>query len=565
MLLKNRLIREWTTHKHRFFFLVFITFVSALLRTGIPYFYKLIIDQLTDHKTLTDIKPYIFMVIFIGIARFIVYSYFQSNRAMMNMRFEWELRSRSFRNLMKAGRLRFQHISTGEILTRLTDDAEKVSWFLSSGVFRGLDAILIFSISIYFLIILNPILTLYTLIPVTAIIGFMLFSKRMFRRAYTKLQEKISDMNDYIYSSFSGISILKSYNREWHASGYFEKMLRERKKCEMRAVSLRAVNDVFNMGSNSLSMIVVLSIGGYMVISRSMTLGSFVAFIAYMSNLIQPIRDIGVLFVRGREAGVSSKRIGELETVTSDEPIGDTQVSFKDAVACNDVSFSIDGNEIIRSVSMTVHKGEKIAIMGKIGGGKTFMTKLLSGIVAPTAGEITVDGVALSQADIASYRILTGYASQHAIVFSDTIENNILLGAVKDDVRFKKALAVSQFVSEMEKFGLGIDTTVGPKGKTLSGGQKQRLALARALYHKPPILILDDVTSALDAETEMKLWHDLFADTPDQTLIVVTHRPKIAEIVDTVYVIDGGRIVESGSHEELIANNRLYNTIYNAD
>ncbi len=562
MELKTRLIREWTTHRSRFFFLIFITLLSALLRTSIPYFYKLIIDQLSDTHAIADIGPYVTMVIIIGVSRFIVYAYFQSNRAMMNMRFEWEMRARAFGNLMKAGKLQFRSFSTGEILTRLTDDAEKLSWFLSSGVFRGLDAILIFSVSMYFLVILNPILTLYTLLPVTAIIAFMIFSKRMFRRAYTLLQTKISDMNDYIYSSFSGISILKSYNREWHATSFFKKMLYDRKKCEMRAVSLRATNDVFNMGVNGLSMFLVLSVGGAMVIRGTMTLGTFVAFIAYMANLIHPIRDIGVLFVRGREALVSSRRLGELETIRTDESEGTQHAQFKDTIVCKNVGYAIDGEEILQDINLKIMRGEKIAIMGKIGSGKTFLTKLLAGIIAPTNGEITVDSLSLHECEIASYRALTGYASQHAIIFSDTIENNILLNGVKDETRFTQALIVSQFLEEMDKFGLGMDTIVGPKGKTLSGGQKQRLALARALYHRPDILILDDVTSALDAETEMHLWHDLFAETPDQTLIVVTHRPKIAEIVDTVYILDGGRIVEFGSHDVLKANNALYAEIY---
>lgn len=560
--LKTRLIREWKTHRSRFFFLLFITLLSALLRTAIPYFYKLIIDQLSDSKAISDIGPYVTMIIIIGVSRFIVYAYFQSNRAMMNMRFEWEMRARSFATLMKAGKLQFRSFSTGEILTRLTDDAEKLSWFLSSGVFRGLDAILIFSISMYFLVILNPILTLYTLLPVTMVIGFMIFSKRMFRRAYTLLQTKISDMNDYIYSSFSGISILKSYNREWHATSFFKKMLKERKTCEMRAVSLRAANDVFNMGVNGLSMFLVLSIGGAMVIKGTMTLGAFVAFIAYMANLIHPIRDIGVLFVRGREAQVSSNRIGELEAIRTDESSGTKNASFTCEIRCENIGFAIDGEEILHDISLTVKRGEKIAIMGKIGSGKTFLTKVLAGIIAPTRGKISIDDISLAQCDIAAFRAITGYASQHAIIFSDTIQNNIILNGEKDEARFAKALQVSQFSDEMDKFGLGLETVVGPKGKTLSGGQKQRLALARALYHKPDILILDDVTSALDAETEMHLWHDLFAETPDQTLIVVTHRPKIAEIVDTVYILDGGRIVEFGSHDVLRANNALYAEIY---
>ena len=554
--------KEWKPFAFRFFFLIFIAILSAFLRTAIPYFYKFIIDDLNSGAPIKEIYIYIKMIIIIGVSRFIIYSYFQSNRAMMNMHIEWFIRRRAFKKLLKVGRLSFQKISTGEIVTRLTDDAEKLSWFLSSGVFRGLDAILIFALTIYYLIILSPILTLITFAILIFLVISMFLLDKILHKKYMRLQKSISEVNDYINSSLNGIGMIKSFNRENKFIDYFKKLLLKRNKAEISVAKADVAVRGLYMSLHSITTILVIFVGGGMVIHGKLTIGTFIAFMSYTTNLINPVLDIGTLFVRGKKAAVSAERIYELENLPAFNFLGKENVKFEKKIELTDISFEIAHKKILENIGITLKKGEKIAIMGKIGSGKSFFTKMLAGLLPPTSGNFLIDGKNIKDIDIVKYRALIGFAPQQAIVLSDTIKNNILLGDKLDEKRFEYAISVSQFKKEMEKFGLGMDTIIGPKGKTLSGGQKQRLALARALYRKPEILILDDVTSALDAETEMKFWESLFKSIPEQTLILVTHRPKTAEIVDRIYLLNNGKIEQTGTHRELIGQKGLYREIY---
>ena len=562
MTFKERMVLEWSRHKGRFFFLLLITVISAVLRTAIPYYYKLVVDALETKMPLSEISVFISGIVILSVARFIIYSYFQANRAMMNMRFQWTIRRRAFRNLLRVGRLTFQEMNTGEIVTRLSDDAEKLTWFLSSGVFRGLDAVLIFLFTVGMLLLMSPLLTLYTVISLLTMTLFMALFDKTFHRAFNTLQKAISETNDYIHSTMSGISIVKSFNREEQVTGYFHEMVRQRKKKELKVVRLDVGLRGIYMSLHTISTIIVLLVGGIMKIHGIITLGTLVAFLALIRNLTHPVLDIGNLFVRGKSAAVSSTRISVLEEMRSPEKGGTEKARFEEEISLEGAGFTYQGHPILNDISLKIKKGEKIALMGKLGSGKSFLSLILAGIIQPTSGRMAVDGRDITALKEEEYRLLTGYASQQPVIFTDTIKNNILMGEEPHGERLDYALHISQMGKEMDKFGLGLETVVGPKGKTLSGGQKQRLALARALYHQPPLLILDDITSALDAETEMRLWEDLFAGIPHQTLVLVTHRPKTAGIVDRIYVLDEGRIAESGTHEELMGRPSLYQEIY---
>jgi len=262
---------------------------------------------------------------------------------------------------------------------------------------------------------------------------------------------------------------------------------------------------------------------------------------------------------------VSNRRICELEDVGADHRAdGNADATFSSSITLDAAGFSFQGTRILDGITMQLNKGDKVAIMGKIGSGKSFLSMMLAGVITPTSGRMAIDGHDSSDIRRSTYRKLTGYASQTPVVFSDSIKNNIIMGAEYDEADFAMAVSVSQLDKEMEKFNLGPDTLIGPKGKTLSGGQKQRLALARALYRKPELLILDDITSALDAETEMSLWDELFEKMPDQTLVLVTHRPYTARTADIIYVMQDGSVAESGTHDGLMAYNSLYRTIYDS-
>jgi ATP-binding cassette subfamily B protein len=311
--------------------------------------------------------------------------------------------------------------------------------------------------------------------------------------------------------------------------------------------------------------------------------------------LIYPMFDVGNFLVRGMRASASIDRLMELENhppmIPADEPTPDTRVAAtgptagglpsggrvalprgRDASVINgriefeDVSFGFAGfgTGILHDVSFAVEPGERVALVGRVGSGKSWAVRMIPRLVDPTEGRITVDGIDLKDYDLHSVRQRIGYVPQEPLLFSDTIENNIKFDREGiDDETVAWALEVSQLSQDLAALPQGLKTRIGVRGMSISGGQKQRLALARALAGRPRILILDDCTSALDAKTEAALWDRLHEVMPDLTCFIITHRPATLELADRVIVLDEGRVVEAGTHGGLLEQEGLYFKLYN--
>jgi len=341
--------------------------------------------------------------------------------------------------------------------------------------------------------------------------------------------------------------------------------------------------------------VVVLLAGGFYVIGGKLSIGEFIAFDSYVLMLIYPMFDVGNFLVRGMRASASIDRLMELENhapmIPPDEPAPDTRVAAAGAAAVGlsrdvrahvprgrdgshvegriefeDVSFGFAGfgDGILHDVSFCADPGERVALVGRVGSGKSWAVRMIPRLVDPTSGRITVDGIDLKDYDLHSIRQRIGYVPQEPLLFSDTIENNIKFDREGiDDETVAWALEVSQLTQDLAALPKGLKTRIGVRGMSISGGQKQRLALARALAGKPRILILDDCTSALDAKTETALWDRLHQVMPDLTCFIITHRPATLELADKVIVLDEGRVVETGTHGGLLEQEGLYFKLYN--
>ncbi|MCP4703798.1 MAG: ABC transporter ATP-binding protein [candidate division Zixibacteria bacterium] len=284
--------------------------------------------------------------------------------------------------------------------------------------------------------------------------------------------------------------------------------------------------------------------------------------------MIFPMFDIGQFLVKSRQSAVSINRLTELEDVkpmVAENGSRTIKSDIKGDLSFDKVSFSFPESDrkIINDVSLDIKAGSTIALVGKVGSGKSWLINMLPRLVDPSGGTISLDGHDLRKFKLSDLRRNIGYVPQEPTLFSDTIRNNITFG--REDIEEKVvewAVEVSQLKDEVATFSDGLNTAIGTRGVAISGGQKQRLALARALVGKPRILILDDCTSALDSRTETALWERLHMVLPDMTAILITHRPDTLEKVDKVYVLDGGSIVESGSHDQLMNNGGQNDRIY---
>lgn len=508
-------------------------------------------------------------LIALGITATLLYTYVQSHRAWMNIKLEWLFRQDTFNKITNKGPDFFTRFRIGDMVTRMTDDvAEKLSWFACSGIFRLYEALLMVVFTIAMMASIDPILTLWSVGPLPVLIFIFFKSSTILDKRYDHLQTRISTLNAIMEACFSGIRVVKAYAQEKAQKSKFCSVTIDRRHAEISAIKATTIVDSLYMYIWQFGVIIILLAGGYMVINAHLSLGRLVAFVFYEVYLIFPMFDIGQFLVKSRQAAVSINRLVELENV---QPM----VQDKGTLPCNvntdgrlifsnvEFGFPNSSRKIIDNVTFEIKPGQTVAFVGKVGSGKSWLVSMIPRFVDPTAGTIKLGKHDLREYRLEELRRGIGYVPQEPILFSDTIRNNIIFG--RDEItnsNIRWAVEISQLKDDINSFLKGLDTQIGTRGMSISGGQKQRLALARALVGKPKILILDDCTSALDSQTETALWECLEEVMPDMTVILITHRPDMLENTDMIFVMDEGRVIESGSHFELVLAEGHYSKLY---
>jgi ATP-binding cassette subfamily B multidrug efflux pump len=415
---------------------------------------------------------------------------------------------------------------------------------------------------------LSPLLTWTTILPaLVIIIGFVKISQKTteFSR---RNQKAISEINNFLTNTIDGIKIIKSYNQEKNQEAFFNNVVENQRKKELELVKASSLMELSYSRISELIMIMIFFIGGYLVINDKIPLGTLVAFNTYIFMLIWPMVDIGQFFVKGRKAGVSVQRVKELENFDPkivNKPDAIKEIDENILFEFKNVSYSFEKDKkILDNISFEVKKGELIAFTGSVGSGKSTFLNFIPRIIDPTDGNILLNKINLKDYDITELRKKIGFVSQTPSLFSDSIKENVIFGRDITEEKLIKAIEVSQLASEIENFSEKINTKIGQRGINLSGGQKQRLAIARSIAEKPEILILDDCTSALDTETENKLWNQLYDFIPGITVFLVTHRIKTLEKADKIILFENGKISDIGTHKDLLSRSDYYNRIYSS-
>ncbi|MBU1318725.1 MAG: ABC transporter ATP-binding protein/permease [candidate division Zixibacteria bacterium] len=518
---------------------------------------------------LSTVAIYAISLVLVGLCANSLYAFVQSHRAWMNLKLEWLFRQKAFDGITLRGPDFFNKFRTGDLVTRMTDDvAEKLSWFACSGIFRLYEAVMIVIFTIVMMASIDPMLALWSITPLPFLIVIFFKSSSLLDKRFDHLQTRISRFNDVMEACFSGIRVVKAYVKEKAQRTKFDNAVEDRRDAEIAAIKSHTVIESLYMYIWQFAILIVLVAGGYMVINSGLSLGKLMAFIYYIVYLVFPMFDIGQFLVKSRQSAVSIDRLMELENVppmVTDVGLESGNGDIKGRLSFENVILSFPGSErnVIDDISLDIEPSETIALVGKVGSGKSWFVNMIPRLVDPTSGKVRLDGHDLRTIKLKGLRESIGYVPQEPVLFSDTVKNNIVLGrkGISDEV-IDWAVDVSQLKQEIETFPDRIDTNVGTRGMTLSGGQKQRLALARALVSKPRILILDDCTSALDSATETSLWEKLHDVMPDMTAIVITHRPDTLERADRIYVFDEGKVAETGTHDELMDRGERYARMY---
>lgn len=559
--------QQWIAQKWFVLIMIAFTLLSSAVAVAYPFVFKKLIDLMTDilkfpahyPDPMIQVNRIVMLFLAIGIGQLFT-GFYPSVRAMVNVRFEHSLRMIYFKHILKKDYAFYQHFRTGDIVTRLTDDISdfpKISWFLCSGIFRAFNSLsmIIFSLAVMFS--LNWLLTLLSIasLPLMMIV-FYKTSDKLYHH-FEKNQQAISAINNQLEMSFSGIRIIKSFVSEDKYNRFFTKALADRFKTEMSVVKLNAVIHLIYEYIDYIAQIGVILFGGWLAVKGTISIGTFFLFYTYLSMMIYPLLDLPQLFVSGKQTFVNIDRLEELRSypLRYTFPQNGKIVTAMNKISFDQVTFTYPEKEVpaISECSFSLKKGEKMLILGSTGAGKTTLANMLTGILHPTTGKITINDIAFADLDIAAWRAIIGYVPQDALLFTGTIKDNVKFADEHSDAdSYELSIRIAQLKNELAAFPLGDETKVGNKGLTVSGGQKQRITIARALIKKPELLILDDITASLDAENEENLWLQIKEHYTQITCVVISHRLSTLRYVDSILFIDSKGICHKGSHEELV-------------
>lgn len=453
-------------------------------------------------------------------------------------------------------------------MARITEDVNHVRTYLGPAVMYSVNLTVLCTMVIYSMIQVSPILTFYALLPLPILSISIYYVTSIINKKSRKIQAQLSVLNSLSQEVYSGIRVVKSYGQERAMGHYFTQETENFKRKSLELAKVDAFFYPLMLLLIGISTIITLFVGGNLVIDGDLSPGNIAEFVIYINMLTWPVTSIGWVASILQRAAASQGRINEfLNTypdIKDDTSLPKTPIKGK--IEFDQVTFTYPDTGIcaLQNVSFKLEPGQRLAIIGRTGSGKTTIADLLLRLYDTSKGSILIDDRPLPQHNLAYLRERIGYVPQDVFLFSDTISNNIAFGSVKDannptpqtiiENYARHASIYDDIMSLPEQFG----TVVGERGVTLSGGQKQRISIARALIKEPDIVLLDDCLSAVDTKTEAQITHYLNTACADKTTIIITHRLYAALQFDQIIVLDEGQVIEHGTHETLIAKKGYY-------
>lgn len=561
--------RAMGAYRLTFFFAGLALVTATMFQLGFPWLLRRIIDALTGGTMTRNHLVLMALGLVLIAAGESLFTYLKGRwAALASEGAVCDLRNRLFRHLMRMPVSVQGDIQAGDFIQRATSDIQTLGRFLNVQVTEVARTLcLLFGVG-GLMIVMQPglALTALALVPPIFVFSFVIFGR--IRKRFEQLDEAEATLSTIVQEYLTGIRVVKAFAREIYEGDRFkaanDAMVRE----DIRLSTLHAVfwpsSDIMCM----MQAVIVLLIGGLKTIAGDMTLGTFVAFNTYVMYLIWPVRQVGRLLGEMGRASVSIHRINEIldmpvEPAEHGNGNGGCAKPLKGGIHFNRVTFGYDETPVLKDITFRVKPGKTVAILGATGSGKTTLMQLLMRFHENFTGSITIDGRDIRDIPREELRSQIGLVMQEAFLFSRSIFDNIGFGMENPTRRTVRQAAVTaavdRFVSE---FPERYKTIVGERGVTLSGGQKQRIALARVLVKRPSILILDDTTSALDTETEATIWAALRKDLGACTAFIITHRLSTAAAANKIIVLDKGRIVQQGTHADLVRKPGLYQKLY---
>lgn len=548
-----------------YFVLLFLLILDVILTIAFASFFGKIADAAVkaDFELIKSLMPTVISLALLGIVFAFLDIYFETVATNGVKR---DVKDYLFSHVLRLRVSRASHIRSGELITYFSNDIHNLDGVIGYSLLNLIRLPLIFITVFFYLLQLNLVMTLLSLLitPIAVISGavFGLLLRRNSRRLNT-LYEKV---NTRISETFQGISVVRSFTLE---KSFFDKFSKENEELYRVELSNAKLRGWFSSGSQligSFAYYLCLLLGAYFVSKNSMSVGSLLTFLSLLGNLVYPLTGLASQWAGFQRSITAVERILKVvdeQVVSRDLPSNDLSANLTKSIELEDVSFSYDEtNSVIKNLDLVIPTNKVVALVGPSGAGKSTLFNLLQGFYQPQKGNILFDGVSIKEMTVSKLRSTIASVPQETFLFAGTIRENLMLA--RPEIREKEMIQAAQdacihdFIQTLPN---GYDTEIGERGIKLSGGQKQRIAIARAILKDAPILLLDEATSALDTETEYYVKEALNSLKKNRTTLVIAHRLSTIESADLILVMDQGKIVQQGSHEELINQPGLYQTL----
>ena len=489
---------------------------------------------------------------------------------VMSRHIEYDQKNEIYKQYQKLDATFYKTNFTGDLMNRISEDVSRVRMYTGPALMYFINLAAVIGFNVFFMLKSSPKLTVVALAPLPILAITIYFINSIINKKSEKIQSLLSSLTTNAQESYAGIRVIKSFGQEKNMFSFFKKDSEEYMDNAIGLAKTEAIYFPSMALLIGLSTLITIMVGALEVVHNptdASKVGTIVEFVLYIQMLTFPVSAIGWTASMTQRAAVSQRRINEFllhDSLTKNKN-NNPPFTLKGSIEFKNVSFTYDhtGVQAIKNFNLNINKGEKIALIGKTGSGKTTLAQLLLNMYQLNSGTILYDGVDLEKINNDDLRNQISYVPQDVFLFSDSIKNNISFGVEKADMEtIKKAAVQASIHHEIEKFEKGYETLIGERGVTLSGGQKQRISITRALIKQPKMVIFDDCLSAVDAKTENEVIGNLYTYLQDKTAIIITHRIFSLFDFDKIIVLDDGAIVEQGKHSELLKKEGYYAKMY---
>ncbi|MCO6164331.1 ABC transporter ATP-binding protein [Flavobacterium sp. NRK F7] len=560
-------------YKYRFLLGIAITIAAQIFKLFIPKFFGDSLRALDNDSISKELAYSILVDNFIytlgaaligGFLTFLM----RQTLIVMSRHIEFDLKNEIYKHYQALSQKFYKQNRTGDLMNRISEDVSKVRMYVGPSVMYSVNTLIIFIVVIIQMALISPKLTFYSLIPLPLLsYGVFKISSKIHEKSGL-FQQNLSTLSSFVQEMFSGIRVIKAYAIEDQKTKEFTSLTKDSNE---KAMSLAKTNSLFGplmILLIGLSNLVVIYVGGMMYINGTIPdIGVIAQFILYINMLTWPVASLGWVSSLVQEAEASQKRINEFLKTKPDIYNSVTEnTQIEGEIRFENVSFVYEDTNIqaLENISFTVKSGQTLAILGKTGSGKSTILSLISRLYDVTSGTVLIDNKPIQEVNLDDLRNNIGVVPQDAFLFSDSIKNNIKFG--KENATDEEVIEASKKAyvhHNIENFTNKYDTILGERGITLSGGQKQRVSIARALIKDASILLLDDCLSAVDTETEEAILNNLMDFCKNKTTLLVSHRVSSAKNADIIIILEDGKIIQQGSHNQLINTEGYYKELYN--